>query len=65
MPHLGSIDPVPARHLAGAEQEINGGGGRADRIGARGDGRRVAKRLAITAAFRVRREIEQADDLIG
>ena len=29
------------------------------------DGRRIAKRLAIVPALRVRLEIEQADDLVG
>ena len=53
MPHLRGIDPVPARHLAGAQQEIDGGGGGAGRS-APCDGRRIAKRLAVVSAFRVR-----------
>ena len=53
VPDLGRIDPVPARNLAVAQQEIDGGGGRARAVRRR----RVAERLAEMPALRMRRQV--------
>jgi hypothetical protein len=61
VPHLGGIDPVPVRAFILREQEIDRRRCRAAvRIGAR-----VAECLAKMPAFRMRLEIQQADDVGG
>ncbi len=57
VPHLGRIDPVPARDLACPQQEVDGGGGRAVRCASASG---VAERLAIMPAFWMRLEAEQS-----
>ncbi len=59
MPSLGRIDPVPGGDLAAQQQKIDEGRG-----GAPVGTCRIAKGLAIEAAFRMRLQIEQANDLL-
>src|SRR6185437_7876107 len=61
MPDLDRIDAVPVRALAARQQEIDRGGKGA----AIGIAVRVAKRLAVVAAFGMRLELEPRDDVRG
>ena len=60
VPHLDRIDTMPARALAACHQEIDRRRGGAAVLDAR-----IAERFAKLPAFRMRFEIEQADDLGG
>ena len=60
MPDLDRIDAVPARHLALAQQEVDGRG-----RGARTVAAAIAKRLAEMPTLRMRRKPEQADNFVG
>jgi len=59
MPHLHRIDTVPVRALAPRQQKIDRGRCCPEVL----DQPRVAKRLAEMAAFRMRFQIEQPDDV--
>ena len=60
MPGFSRIDAVPMRALACLQQIVDGGAMRAA-----GGVRPVAEGFAEPAAFRVRLQVEQADDLVG
>src|SRR5262245_14621708 len=60
MPGLDRVDAMPMRALAAPEQKIDCG-----RSGTAFDHSRIAERFAEMSAFRMRLEIEQADDVLG
>src|SRR5262249_43722287 len=60
VPDLDRIDAVPVRALACREQKVD-----RRRRGAAADAARITKRLAEMSAFRMRLQVEQADDVGG
>ena len=57
---LRGVDPVPLRHVADAEEIVDSR--RMPAAALRGV---ITEGFAVPAAFRMRREVEQADDLVG